>query len=79
MKDPFCSLRKYTQGSNLFLVYLCRFINRSNCLTKYFDTLGQGVIGYVDSDYAGNLNKRWSTTGYVFTFARRPINWKSTL
>ncbi|KAH9699236.1 Integrase catalytic domain-containing protein [Citrus sinensis] len=43
------------------------------------DTLGQGVIGYVDSDYAGDLDKRRSTTGYVFTFARGPISWKSTL
>ncbi|XP_052291667.1 uncharacterized mitochondrial protein AtMg00810-like [Citrus sinensis] len=43
------------------------------------DTLGQGVIGYVDSDYAGDLDKRRSTTGYVFTFAGGPISWKSTL
>ncbi|KAH9688516.1 hypothetical protein KPL70_015148 [Citrus sinensis] len=43
------------------------------------DTLGKGVIGYVDSDYAGDLDKRQSTTGYVFTFAGGPISWKSTL
>ncbi|KAH9688510.1 hypothetical protein KPL70_015142 [Citrus sinensis] len=43
------------------------------------DTLGKGVIGYVDSDYAGDLDKRRSTTGYVFTFAGGPISWKSTL
>ncbi|KAG8484503.1 hypothetical protein CXB51_023752 [Gossypium anomalum] len=33
----------------------------------------------VDSDYAGDLDQRRSTTGYVFTFAGRPISWKSTL
>ena len=38
------------------------------------DTLGQGVIGYVDSDYAGDLDKRRSTTEYVFTFAGGPIS-----
>lgn len=27
------------------------------------------VRGYVDSDYAGDLDKRKSTTGYVFTLA----------
>lgn len=43
------------------------------------DTLGQGVIGYVDSDYASNLDKRRSTTGYVLTFVIGPISWKSTL
>jgi len=25
------------------------------------------IIGYVDSDYAGDLDNRRSTTGYVFT------------
>ncbi|KAG8500107.1 hypothetical protein CXB51_003710 [Gossypium anomalum] len=43
------------------------------------NTLGKGVIGYVGSDYAGDLDKRRSTTGYVFTLAGGPISWKSTL
>ena len=43
------------------------------------DTLGQSVIEYVDSDYAGDLDKRRPTIRYVFTFARGQINWKSTL
>ena len=38
------------------------------------DTLGQGVIRYVDSNYNGDLDKRRSTTGYLFTFARGPIS-----
>ena len=37
------------------------------------------MIGYFDSDYAGDLDKRRSTTGYVFIFAGGPISWKSTL
>ena len=43
------------------------------------DTLGQSVIRYFDSDYTGDLDKRWSTTRYVFTFPRGSITWKSTL
>lgn len=43
------------------------------------DTLGQSVIGYVDSDYTGDLDKRRSTTGYVFNFAGGSISCKSTL
>ncbi|XP_070014442.1 secreted RxLR effector protein 161-like [Nicotiana sylvestris] len=39
----------------------------------------QSVVGYCDSDFAGDLDKRRSTTGYVFTFARAPVSWKSTL
>ena len=40
---------------------------------------GQCVVGYCDSDYAGDLDKRRSTTGYVFTFTKAPVSWKSTL
>jgi len=39
----------------------------------------QECIGYVDSDYAGDLDKRRSTTGYVFTFSQAPVSWRSTL
>ena len=35
------------------------------------------VVGYVDSDYARDLDDRRSTTGYVFTLGRGPICWKS--
>ena len=37
------------------------------------------LVGYYDSDYAGDLDKRRSTTGYVFTIANAPVSWKSTL
>ena len=40
---------------------------------------GQCVVGYCDSDYVGDLDKHRSTTGYVFTFAKAPVSWKSTL
>ena len=39
----------------------------------------QDCIGYVDSDYAGDLDKRRSTTGYVFTFSKAPVSWRSIL
>ena len=38
-----------------------------------------GLMGYVDSNFAGNLDKRRSLTGYVFTFGKCAISWKSTL
>ncbi|KAH9681067.1 Integrase catalytic domain-containing protein [Citrus sinensis] len=37
------------------------------------------VRGYVDSDFAGDLDKRKSTTGYVFTLARAAVSWVSKL
>jgi transposase InsO family protein len=39
----------------------------------------RSVVGYVDSDYAGDLDKRRSLTGYVFTFCGSCISWKATL
>ncbi|KAM2002375.1 hypothetical protein ACFX15_026084 [Malus domestica] len=36
-------------------------------------------VGYVDSDYAGDLDGRKSTTGYVFTMAKGPVCWRSIL
>ncbi|KAG8500185.1 hypothetical protein CXB51_004397 [Gossypium anomalum] len=37
------------------------------------------VIGYVDADFAGDLDKRRSLTGYVFTIGGCAISWKATL
>ncbi|KAL0440958.1 UNVERIFIED_CONTAM: Retrovirus-related Pol polyprotein from transposon TNT 1-94 [Sesamum radiatum] len=53
-------------------------------------TVGRGVVfgsqqndhlavGYVDSDYAGDLDDRRSTSGYVFTLGGGIICWKSTV
>ncbi|KAH9726184.1 hypothetical protein KPL70_008163 [Citrus sinensis] len=35
---------------------------------------GQQCVGYCDSDFAGDLDKRRSTTGYVFTLGGGPEN-----
>ena len=36
----------------------------------------QECIGYVDSDYAGDLDKCQSTMGYVFTLAQARVCWR---
>ncbi|KAK5773310.1 hypothetical protein PVK06_049616 [Gossypium arboreum] len=62
--------------------WILRYIQKTvdvGLLFKQDNTLGKGVIGYVDSDYVGDLDKRRSTTSYVFTLAGGPISWKSTL
>ena len=43
------------------------------------DTCNQYVIGYVNSNYVGDLDKRRLTAGYVFTLVGVPVSWKSTL
>ena len=40
---------------------------------------GASITGYVDLDYAGDLDKRRLTTSYIFTLFGGPINWKSQL
>ena len=39
----------------------------------------QKCLGYVDPDYAGDLDKRWSTVGCVFTLSQAPMSWRSIL
>ena len=51
-------------------------------LVWYLIRIPQGsriVIGYVDSDYAGDLDKRRSTTGYVFILSQAQVSWRSIL
>jgi len=33
----------------------------------------------VNSDYAGDLDKRWSATEYVFILSQAPVSWRCTL
>jgi len=33
------------------------------------------LVGFTDFDWAGNLDDRKSTTGYVFTLGSGPITW----
>ncbi|KAH9648400.1 retrovirus-related pol polyprotein from transposon TNT 1-94-like protein [Citrus sinensis] len=40
---------------------------------------GQQYVGYCNSDFAGNIDKRRSTTSYVFTLGGCPISWRLIL
>jgi len=39
----------------------------------------RSLQGYVDADYAGDLDQRRSMTSYVFTVAECIISWKAEL
>ena len=38
------------------------------------DSIERHLVGYVDSNYAGDLDKHRSTTGYAFTFAKALVS-----
>ncbi|KAG8502376.1 hypothetical protein CXB51_000462 [Gossypium anomalum] len=44
-----------------------------------FGRTKDGVIEYADADFAGDLDRRRSLTGYVFTIGGCAISWKATL
>ncbi|KAG8491838.1 hypothetical protein CXB51_015086 [Gossypium anomalum] len=46
-------------------------------VSRYMANL-DGVIGYVDADFARDLDRRRSLTGYVFTIRGYEISWKAT-
>ena len=56
-----------------------RYLCESNSVCLQFRRTRGGVVGYVDSDYAGDLDKRRSLTGYVFTIGGCAISWKVSL
>ena len=47
------------------------------CIT--FNSNNDSVCSFVDSNFAGDLDKRRSASGYVFTFAGGAISWMSKL
>ncbi|GMP43231.1 hypothetical protein CsSME_00012675 [Camellia sinensis var. sinensis] len=60
------------------LKWILRYIHGTVNLGLKFERdnrLGQNLEGYVDSDYAGDLDKRRSTTGYLFTLAKGPAEY----
>ena len=40
---------------------------------------GEKLRGYVDSDFAGDLDKQRSLTGYIFTLFGCIVSWKAQL
>nr|ABA91380.1 retrotransposon protein, putative, Ty1-copia subclass [Oryza sativa Japonica Group] len=55
--------------------YLCG--TSSACLQ--FGRSRDGLVGYVDSDFAGDLDRRRSLAGYVFTIGGCAVSWKANL
>lgn len=71
--------KEHWQAPKWILRYLHGTRDVTLCFQHSNSSFEDFVVGYVDSDYAGDLDKRRSTTGYLFTMAKGPVSWRSTL
>ena len=67
--------KKHWKIIQWIFIYLCSSIDV--CL--HFGRTRDGVVGYVDCDFASDFDKRRSLTRYVFTVGGYALSWKSTL
>nr|GEU31245.1 hypothetical protein [Tanacetum cinerariifolium] len=58
---------------------ILRYIKGTSAVALCFRDPDLTVKGYVDFDYAGDLDRSKSTTGYVFTLYGRTVSWVSKL
>ena len=58
---------------------ILRYLSGTKDMCICFGKSNSGVLGYTDSDYAGNSDNRRSTTGYIFTLYGGAISWMSRL
>ena len=66
----------------LAVKWLARYLKgtQDTCLMyKSLNTEKISICGFCDSDYAADLDKRRSISGYCFTFGGNLISWKSSL
>ena len=56
-----------------------RYLSGTKDMCICFGKSNIGVLGYTDSDYAGNSDNRRSTIGYIFTLYGGAISWMSCL
>ncbi|MCO5563394.1 hypothetical protein L7F22_017035 [Adiantum nelumboides] len=56
-----------------------QYLNGTKDMCICFRKGDLSVVGYTDADYVGDLDKRRSTSGYLYTFAGGAISWFSCL
>ena len=58
---------------------ILRYLRGTSELSLCYGEQDMSVRGYVDSDYAGSVDSRKSTSGYVFTLAGGLVSWASRI
>ena len=59
--------------------WILRYLKGSSDTSLYFTGASLKLQGYVDVDFAGDIDSRKSTTGFVFTLGGTAISWASNL
>jgi hypothetical protein len=57
---------------------LCYVQGTKGLMLTYRRSDSLEIEGYSDSDFAGDVDERKCTSGYVFTLAKEAISWKSS-
>ncbi|TYK03226.1 Retrovirus-related Pol polyprotein from transposon TNT 1-94 [Cucumis melo var. makuwa] len=70
--------RAHWEATKWVFLYLKGLSNRG-LLYKHLKSIELNLYGYVDSDYAGDLDKRRSLIGFTFVLGGNVISWKSNL
>lgn len=60
--------------------WILRYLKEAFNIVLTFNK-GEGILvfGYVNSEYAGDFDRRRSITGYIFTLVGHFVSWKLTL
>ena len=59
--------------------WILRYLKGSSYTCLCFIGASLKLQGYVDADFAGDIDSRKSTTGFVFTLGGTTISWASNL
>ncbi|KAA3457128.1 Retrovirus-related Pol polyprotein from transposon TNT 1-94 [Gossypium australe] len=86
-KERYMSLVHYSSAlESLIYAMVCTrpdishgYLKRTSNTCLEFKICSEGLVDYVDSDYARDLDKRRSLISYLSTFNNCTISWKATL
>ncbi|PKI76235.1 hypothetical protein CRG98_003346 [Punica granatum] len=59
--------------------WILRYLRGTSKVCLHFGTGKPELVGYMDTDMAGDIDSRKSTLGYLMTFAEEAISWQSKL
>jgi hypothetical protein len=59
--------------------WIFKYLHGTSNTCLQFGKVKEGLVGYVDSDYGADLDKRRSLTGYVFTVGGCVVSWRACL